>query len=102
MAQDTIDRVREAERLAEALEQKSREQAKRIVDGAQIQAQEIFAQAKRQAQARREEKLRVAQLQAEQLLSQAKEDAKREADGLRAQAQQKKQETLRMILQKVL
>lgn len=41
LAQETIDKVREAEYQAEELEQQSRVQANQIMDDAQGQAQEI-------------------------------------------------------------
>lgn len=102
LAQETIDKVREAEYQAEELEQQSRVQANKIMDDAQGQAQEISRREREQAQARREKSLRLAEEQAQRLLHEAREATAKEATALKAEAQQKKQETLRMILQKVL
>lgn len=101
MAQETLDRIRQAEKQAESLEQAGRREAQEL-----LQKEKAAASAREDAltqQMLREnrERVRAAEQEAESVLRRAEESAAQAIEALRRQAEQNGQAAVEAVLRRL-
>ena len=98
VAQETLERIRQAEEKAEALEQEGKRQAQELLQNGKAAKEKRLTQ---EAIERGQEQIRKAEQEAKAVLSRADANAAKAIEALRAQAKQNEQAAVEAVLRRL-
>ena len=101
VAQETLERIRQAEEKAEAIEQEGKRQAQELLQNGKAEAAAKEKRLTQEAIERGQEQIRKAEQEAKAVLSRADANAAKAIEALRAQAKQNEQAAVEAVLRRL-
>lgn len=101
MALETVNRVKDAEQMAQQAEREAREKAQQILDGANKDAEQAVLKMEQEALARAQQRIRQAKEQADAMLRDAQEQSRKDTAALEEAATKKQSAAIEKIIGRI-